>query len=110
MMKSPMMILYLCPTLSDGWVKEDHMSKFEDDAVNQIRSAINVIQVDEGDVGRRIAELHPTLQQGFARMVVGFLKAISEKDYVDGRNAATKLLAVKLLSGVSDDELYLPLI
>jgi len=86
------------------------MSKFEDDAVEQISSAINVIQVDEGDVGRRIANLHPTLQQGFARIVMGFLKEMAEKTYVDGRNEATKRLAGKLMAGVSEDDLYLPLV
>jgi hypothetical protein len=86
------------------------MSKFEDDAVDTIRSAINVIQVDEEEVGRRIANLHPTLQQGFARVIVGFLKSVAEKQYVDGRNEATKQLVTKLLDGVSDDDLYLPLI
>jgi hypothetical protein len=86
------------------------MTKFEEDAVEQIRSAINVIQVDENEVGRRLANLHPTLQQGFMRMIVGFLKEIAAKEYVDARNEAAHKLAKLLLEDVHEDNLYLPLI
>jgi len=86
------------------------MSKFEEDAVNQIRTAINVIQVDEGKVGEAVANLHPTLQQGFMRMAIGFLTAVAGKEYVDARNEATRDLAKKLLGSLTSDDMFLPLI
>ncbi len=86
------------------------MTKFEDDAVEQISRAINVIQVDEEEVGRRLANIHPTLQQGFMRIVVGFLQEMAAKDYVDARNEYARDLAKLLLKDVNEGEMYLPLI
>lgn len=86
------------------------MTKFEDEAVDQISRAINVIQVNEGDVGRRLSGLHPTLQQGFMRVIVGFLQSVAKKDYVDARNERTRDLARQMLDGLEDTDLYLPLI
>lgn len=86
------------------------MTKFEKDAVAQIKSAINVLQVDEDEVGAAIANLHPTLQQGFARIVVGFLKELAAKEYVDGRNDAAHKLAKLLLEDLTPEDMFLPLI
>lgn len=86
------------------------MTKFEEDAVAKIKSAINVLQVNEAEVGAAIANLHPTLQQGFARIVVGFLKEMAAKEYVDSRNDAAHKLAKLLLEDIAQDEIHLPLI
>jgi len=86
------------------------MTKFEEDAVAQIRSAINVLQVNEAEVGAEIANLHPTLQQGFARIVVGFLTELAAKEYVDERNEAAHKVAKLLLEDLTPEQLYLALI
>lgn len=71
---------------------------------------LNCLSCDERRIGFKIAEEHPTLQQSFMRAVIGFLQAEAAKTYVDARNEQTRDLAKRLLSGVSEDDLYLPLI
>ena len=75
-----------------------------------IHGILNCLSLDEELVGRCLAEgAHPTLQQGFMRLVKGFVEAEAEKPFFDDRNEATVKLA-KELNKVSSLHNGLPLI
>ena len=59
----------------------------------QIEDIINCMAINEELIGECLAEGHPTLQQGFMRLVKGFIKAEASKPYCDARNEATVKLA-----------------
>ena len=75
----------------------------------EIENAINCMALNEELIGECIAEGHPTLQQGFMRLVKGFIKAEASKSYCDARNEATVKLA-KELNNVPSLKNGLPLI
>jgi len=84
----------------------------EDDIkrAEEIVRQLNCLSCNEGEIGAEIAAAHPTLQQSFMRAAVGFLQAVAKKDYVDARNERTRDLARRMLTGLEDTDLYLPLI
>ena len=76
----------------------------------QIEEILNCMCLDEELIGRCLAEgAHPTIQQGFMRLVKGFVEAEAEKPFFDDRNEATVKLA-KELNEVSSLHNGLPLI
>lgn len=46
---------------------------------------------------------HRTLQQSFMRLIMNWLKALSEQEYYDGRNEASVKLAKRIMDAVGDD-------
>jgi hypothetical protein len=86
------------------------MRNVEKEAVDQIRTAINVMSCNEAEVGVGVANLHPTLQQGFARIAVSFLKEMAAKEYTDLRNEATHKLAKRLVEDLTPEDMFLPLV
>lgn len=82
----------------------------EVEAAQQIADAINCISQENREVGVMLANIHPTLQQSFMRIVIGFLQEEARKTYVDLRNEATRDLARKLLEGIDESDLYMPLV
>ena len=85
------------------------MKKSEEKKAMQIEDILNCMCLDEELIGRCLAEGHPTLQQGFMRLVKGFIEAEASKPYFDARNEATVKLA-KELNKVSSLHNGLPLI
>lgn len=75
----------------------------------QIGDILNCMCLDEELIGGCLAEAHPTLQQGFMRLVKGFVEAEAKKPFFDDRNEATVKLA-KELNKVSSLHNGLPLI
>jgi len=56
----------------------------------QIESMVNTYCHEElEELGERLAEMHPTLQQNFMRVVRAFIKTQAEKKYWDKRNEDT---------------------
>ena len=88
----------------------DYKMKKSEEKAMQIEDIINCMCIDEELIGRCLAEgAHPTLQQGFMRLVKGFVEAEAEKPFFDDRNEATVKLA-KELNKVSSLHNGLPLI
>ena len=58
------------------------------------------------EVGRGLAEIHPTLQQNFMRVVIGFIQAEAEKQYYDDRNKATVELCRDLMRVIENSQYY----
>ena len=83
------------------------MSKLHEQNIYQsISRAINVMGYDGNAVGELLAHDHPTLQQDFMRIVVGFIKTQAEKDYFDLRNEATGKVCKKLNEVLTDEEYF----
>jgi cytochrome c-type biogenesis protein CcmH/NrfF len=91
-------------------VKGVTMDQDDRTRASAILDQVNCLSCNEQHIGFEIAESHPTLQQSFMRVVVGFLQAEAAKTYSDARNDATRALAKRLLTAVTEDELSLPLI
>jgi hypothetical protein len=85
-------------------------AKDEKEAAEQIADAINNMSINENEVGIRLAEQHPTLQQNFMRTVVGFLQAMKAKSYTDARNEGSQRLAQKMIEGLDEGDLHLPFV
>lgn len=75
-----------------------------------IMRELNIMAVNENEIGKVMATDHPTLQQGAMRMAMGFIQAMASNQFVDDRNRASHELAKKLMAAVKDDLIYLPLI
>lgn len=60
------------------------------------------------ELADKMANEHPTLQQSFMRFVVKFVKKMANKDYYDGRNERSVMLAKKMVTAMEDS--YLPMI
>jgi hypothetical protein len=69
-----------------------------EETAKKILSAINVMGLNEKEIAESIANDHPTLQQTFMNICIGFINAESKKTYADGRNQATVDLAKKIVS------------
>lgn len=77
----------------------------------QIEGILNCLSLDEELVGRCLAEGgHPTLQQGFMRLIKGFVEAEAKKGNFDDRNEATVALAKEIMANVPSLKNGLPLI
>jgi len=67
-----------------------------------ICDACNTMNLEElRELGRELAEMHPTLQQNFMRVVAAFIEAQAKKStegYYDDRNKATVELASMAMS------------
>jgi len=59
---------------------------------------------------KELETMHPTLQQLFTRVCVGWLKSLAERKYYDGRNVASVKLAKKILQNLNEEDLRLPMI
>jgi len=84
--------------------------KSEEKAMREISSCINAMGNDLYEVGRLMAYDHPTLQQNFMRIVIGFIREESKKDYFDLRNEGTGNLCKKLIKIIEEDDVYLPFV
>jgi hypothetical protein len=68
------------------------------------------------EIGRKLTEIHPTLQQQFMRIVVGFIMEQGSKSYYDERNRATVELCRELKKVLEksgyyrDGEIVLPFV
>lgn len=87
---------------------EQNMTRSEDDSYNVISKQCNYMGTDLAEVGRLLAHDHPTLQQNFFRIVIGFIEAQSEKTYCDLRNEATVEQCKKFRETYPEDGMYLP--
>lgn len=59
------------------------------------------------DIGYHLAKfLHPTLQQNFMRVVIGFIRGQTEKEYFDARNEATGELCKQLYEELMKSKYY----
>ena len=70
----------------------------------------NYMGTDLVEVGRLIASDHPTLQQNFMRVIIGFIEAQAIKTYSDARNEATVNQCKLFKSTIDDLGVYLPYI
>jgi predicted GTPase len=73
----------------------------ERDAADSIIAAINVMSTNLEMVGREVAKDHPTLVQGFMRVLVGYLEELAHqarKGYTDARNEASGQIARELVT------------
>ena len=84
------------------------MSKCEESAYRVISQQCNYMGTDLAEVGRLLAHDHPTLQQNFMRVVIGFIEEQATKDYSDLRNEATVNQCKKFRETYSEDGMYLP--
>jgi hypothetical protein len=82
----------------------------EEEAAAAIAQSINCMSHDLKEVGERLANIHPTLQQSFMGVALAFIKALAAKEYVDLRNEASQKLARRLLEGVEESDTYLPFV
>lgn len=79
-----------------------------DQAVNAYLSNQEIV-----DLALKVCHTHRTLQQSKMRLVVAMLRewaAMDKNGWHDLRNEATVKLATKLLAGVKEDDLVLPMI
>jgi len=77
---------------------------------NIICSAIDMMGAKEYEIGSMIAsEQHRTIQQGFMRLVIGFIKSESANSY-DLRNEATVVLCKELKKTIDEHNKGLPFI
>ncbi len=61
---------------------------------------VNDFTFQDEELAEKMANNHPTLQQNFMRLCVGFIKRLSEKTYCDDRNRASVELAKKMMSAI----------
>ncbi len=85
----------------------------------QIESIINTFSDIPEKIGRELANIHPTLQQNFMRMVLAFIQEMANKEYWDLRNEASveiakilweELKKTKYYSKVPQEKICLPFI
>jgi hypothetical protein len=82
--------------------------KNETEAFKAISKHCNYMGTNLAEVGVMLANDHPTLQQNFMRIVIGFIEEQAAKDYSDLRNEATVEQCKKFKETYSADGLYLP--
>lgn len=80
----------------------------EKESADAISRQCNYMGVDLAEVGKLLAWDHPTLQQNFMRIIIGFVNAQAEKDYSDLRNDATVEICKKFREMYPEEGLYLP--
>lgn len=83
-------------------------TKNEQDAYKAISQHCNYMGTNLAEVGKLLAYDHPTLQQNFMRIVIGFIETQAEKEYSDLRNEVTVEQCKKFKETYSSDGLYLP--
>lgn len=78
---------------------------------NEITDILNGNSMKAGKIGSEIASFaHPTLQQNFMRMAVGFIKEQATNGRPDGRNEQTVELCKKIWTSWGEMEPCLPFI
>ena len=78
---------------------------------NIICSAIDMMGAKEYEIGSMIAsEQHRTIQQGFMRLIIGFIETQSKTDSYDMRNEATVMLCKELKKTIDEHNKGLPFI
>jgi|Deesub1362B_J571_1020462.scaffolds.fasta_scaffold15179_2 hypothetical protein len=86
------------------------------DGAAQIERIINTHPDIPEQIGRKLANIHPTLQQNFMRMVLAFIQEMASKKYWDLRNEASveiakilweELKKTKYYSKVPQEKIYL---
>lgn len=83
-------------------------SKAETEAYKAISQQCNYMGTNLAEVGRMLANDHPTLQQNFMRIIIGFVETQADKEYSDLRNEATVNACKRFKETYSVDGLYLP--
>lgn len=83
-------------------------SKGDTDTYKIISQQCNYMGTNLIEVGKLLANDHPTLQQNFMRIVIGFIEEQATKEYSDLRNEATVEQCKKFRETYSEDGLYLP--
>jgi len=77
-----------------------------DEVLSAVEDYINTFNTDKiRELGRRLARIHPTLQQNFMRLVIAFIEAEAEKyekGHYDARNHATAEICKELWEIVKD--------
>ena len=84
------------------------VTKNETEAYKTISQQCNYMGTNLAEVGMLLARDHPTLQQNFMRIVIGFIEEQATKDYSDLRNEATVNQCKKFRETYSEDGMYLP--
>lgn len=82
------------------------MSDRDKEAVKFISNYLNSFSVGYDEFAKGMAMEHRTLQQGFTRLCVAWLKQLSETEYYDLRNEAS----VKFAQSIQDKLTGLPMI
>lgn len=71
---------------------------------HEITAVVNDFSFDPRDVARAMAFEHKTLQQGFTRLCVEWLRVCAAMDdmQIDARNEASREVARKLMANAED--------
>ena len=75
-----------------------------------VSDMVNDCGFDHNAIAEKMANEHPTLQQGFMRLCMAFINKMADKTYTDARNERSVELAKKIKSMLNEDDNYLPLI
>ena len=75
----------------------------------KLEEMLNDTLFNPKETAKKLANMHPTLQQSFMRLATAFMQQMVDKAYVDDRNRKTQELSKKMLEAVKDD-IYLPFI
>jgi len=83
------------------------------ESFDRVVNNISLTKAEGQEIAQRVVNTHRTLQQNKMRLIILILKEWTEMD-MDGRydlrNEAAVKLATKLLAGVKEDDLVLPMI
>ena len=88
-----------------------HQDTIGSNLAETIANHLNTYADDEviKDFVDRMSREHRTLQQGFTRLVMAWIKHLSETQHYDLRNEASVEMARKIVKAL-DGEIHLPLI
>jgi len=84
------------------------------DAKEMAELMADFVNVMDGDRERRFVEemalQHRTLQQGFTRLMIEWIKHLAKVKHYDPRNEASVMLARKIKERLDETDLHMPLI
>jgi hypothetical protein len=75
---------------------------------NKIEDIVNGNAMGCRKIGQQLAHIHPTLQQNFMRLAMGFVSEVVKVDNADGRNQATLNNCKKIWKALDEMEPPLP--
>lgn len=79
--------------------------------VETVSEMLNVFGFNTEGFCKLFSREHRTIQQGFTRLCVEWLKTCASDNYCyDGRNEASHEVAKKLLENICEDDISLPFI
>lgn len=69
---------------------------------------VNDMCFEDKELAEKMSKTHPTLQQNFMRLCVGFIVRMSQKPFYDDRNKVSVELAKKMVEAIKDEGSYIP--